>query len=53
MVDFADIALSLNVGASVAIVITAILVILQLRQNARLIEHAARESRSNVALTIL
>jgi uncharacterized membrane protein YcjF (UPF0283 family) len=53
MVDVSDIVLALSAGASVAVVVTTVLVVLQLRQNSRLIEHAAREYRSNVALAVM
>jgi type II secretory pathway component PulJ len=53
MVDFSDIVLALSAGASIAVVVTAVLVVLQLRQNSRLLEHAAREYQSNVALAVM
>jgi hypothetical protein len=53
MVDLSAIVLVVNLGAAVAIVATVILVVLQLRQNSRLIEAASREYRANVAFGIL
>jgi hypothetical protein len=53
MVDLTDLVAILGAGASIAIVVTVLLVAFQLRQNARLIEHSAREYRASVALTIL
>lgn len=53
MVGLSDVVLILSAGASIAVVVTALLVVLQLRQNTRLIEHAAREYRGNVAIAVL
>ena len=53
MVDLSTILLALSGGASIAIVVTAVLVVLQLRQNSRLIEHAAQQNRANVALAVM
>ncbi|HEV2317046.1 MAG TPA: hypothetical protein VGV89_05680 [Thermoplasmata archaeon] len=53
MVDLGQVALVVNLGASVAVVVTVILVVLQLRQNSRLLEQASQEYRANVAFGIL
>jgi hypothetical protein len=52
MPDVSEIVLALSASASIAVVITAVLVVLQLRQNSRLLEHAAKEYRANVAFGI-
>lgn len=53
MVTFSDIVTALSVSSSVAIILGAIFVVIQMRQNKRLIEATLREERSNVALSLL
>ncbi len=53
MVTLTDVTTVLSVSSSVAIILGAIFVVFQMRQNKRLIEATLREERSNVALSLL
>ena len=53
MVTLTDLITALSATSSIAIILTAVFVVLQMRQNAKLIEATLREERSNVALSLL
>lgn len=53
MVSAADVVTLLSASSSIAIILGAVFVVLQMRQNAKLIEATLREERSNVALSLL
>ncbi len=53
MVTASDIVTVLSASSSIAVILGAIFIVLQMRQNAKLIEATLREERSNVALSLL
>ncbi len=53
MVTLNDVVTVLSASSSIAVILGAIFIILQMRQNAKLIEATLREERSNVALSLL
>ena len=53
MVTLADVINALSATSSIAIILGAVFVVFQMRQNKRLIEATLREERSNVALSLL
>jgi len=53
MVTLQDVITLLSASSSIAVILGAIFIVLQMRQNARLIEATLREERSNVALSLL
>lgn len=53
MVTLSDIVTVLSASSSIAVILGAIFIVFQMRQNAKLIEATLREERSNVALSLL
>ena len=53
MVTLSDVITVLSASSSIAVILGAIFIVLQMRQNARLIEATLKEERSNVALSLL
>lgn len=53
MVNVSDVTAMLSASSSIAIILGAIFVVFQMRQNKRLIEATLRAQRSNVALSLL
>jgi len=53
MVTLSDVVTVLSASSSIAIILGAVFIILQMRQNAKLIEATLKEARSNVALSLL
>jgi len=53
MVTASDVVTVLSASSSIAVILGAIFIVLQMRQNARLIEATLREEQSNVALSLL
>ena len=53
MVTATDVVTILSASSSIAVILGAIFIVLQMRQNAKLIEATLREERSNVALSLL
>ncbi len=53
MVTLSDVVTVLSASSSIAIILGAIFVVFQMRQNAKLIEATLKEERSNVALSLL
>lgn len=51
--DFSQLALYLSAASSIAVIVTAIIVSFQLRQNAKLIEVSTQENKSNIAFSML
>lgn len=53
MVSLSDVLTVLGASSSIAVIIGAIFIMFQMRQNARLIEATLRENRANVAISML
>ncbi len=53
MVTLSDVVTVLSASSSIAVILGAIFIVLQMRQNAKLIEATLREERSNVAISLL
>ena len=53
MVTLSDVITVLSASSSIAVILGAIFIVFQMRQNARLIEATLKEERSNVALSLL
>lgn len=53
MVALSDFITVLSASSSIAVILGAVFIVLQMRQNKRLIEATLREERSNVALSLL
>ncbi len=53
MVTLSDLVTVLSASSSIAVILGAIFIVFQMRQNAKLIEATLREERSNVALSLL
>ncbi len=53
MVTLSDVITILSASSSIAVILGAIFIVFQMRQNARLIEATLRQERSNVALSLL
>ncbi len=53
MVSLTDVLTVLGASSSIAVILGAIFIVFQMRQNARLIEATLRENRANVAVSML
>ncbi len=53
MVSLSDVVTVLSASSSIAVILGAIFIVLQMRQNARLIEATLKENRANVAISML
>ncbi len=53
MVSLSDVLTVLGASSSIAVILGALFIVFQMRQNAKLIEASLREERSNVALSLL
>ncbi len=53
MVTLSDVVTVLSASSSIAVILGAIFIVFQMRQNAKLIEATLKQARSNVALSLL
>ncbi len=53
MVTLSDVVTLLGASSSIAVILGAIFIVLQMRQNAKLIEATLKENRANVAISLL